>query len=152
MKILFVCLGNICRSPTAHGVMEKKLADAGIDHVQVDSAGTAAYHLGKAPDERTQQAARSLGYELSHLRARQASSDDFFEFDHIFAMDEQNLEDLKSIQPAGSTASLQLALAFTDSERKAVPDPYYGGKDGFSDVLQLCEQLSDDIIKALVKG
>lgn len=152
MKILFVCLGNICRSPTAHGVMEKQLTDQNIQHVQVDSAGTAAYHVGKAPDQRTQQAARSRGYDLSHLRARQVSENDFYEFDYIFAMDEENLSNLKAIQPADSTATVHLALSFTQSPLRAVPDPYYGGDEGFRQVLDLCEKLSDGIIEQLIKG
>lgn len=152
MKILFVCLGNICRSPTAHGVLEQKLSDAGIDWVSVDSAGTAAYHIGKAPDQRTQQAALAGGYDLSSLRARQATAKDFNEFDYILAMDTENLRNLKSLQPADSKAQLSLALDFTDSNLKAVPDPYYGGEDGFKQVLSLCEAIADGIIDRVVKG
>jgi protein-tyrosine phosphatase len=95
-------LGNICRSPTAHAVLERKLAMVGLsDVVEVDSAGTAAWHVGKQPDLRSQQAARKRNYDMSHLRARQAMAGDFLEFDYILAMDNENLENLKSISPAG---------------------------------------------------
>ncbi len=152
MKILFVCLGNICRSPTAHGVMLKKLADAGLDWIEVDSAGTAAYHIGKAPDQRSQQMARQYGYDLSGLRARQAIEEDFVEFDHIFAMDHANYQNLLAIQPSHGKAKLSMALSFSDLDMDEVPDPYYGGEDGFSDVLKICEQLCDDIIDHLARS
>lgn len=152
MKLLFVCLGNICRSPTAHGVMLAQLADAGLNHVHVDSAGTAAYHIGKAPDPRSQAAAKRRGYDLSALRARQVVASDFQEFDYIFAMDENNLADLKNIQPEGSKAELLLALSATEGKGCSVPDPYYGGDRGFDDVLDLCEILCADIIQAHIKA
>ncbi|EAR09764.1 low molecular weight protein-tyrosine-phosphatase [Reinekea blandensis] len=151
MKLLFVCLGNICRSPTAHGVMVKQLADARIDFVEVDSAGTAAYHIGNPPDSRTQAAAERRGYDLSGLRARQVTPEDFYEFDYIFAMDESNLNDLQQLQPEESKARLLLALAFSAERGSTVPDPYYGGEKGFDDVLDLCETLSQDIIKSIVR-
>jgi protein-tyrosine phosphatase len=152
MKILFVCLGNICRSPTAHGVMETKLQKQQLDWVYVDSAGTAAYHIGKSPDQRTQQAASSRGYDLSSLRARQATETDFFEFDYIFAMDKENLRNLERIRPANATATLLLALAFSDLAVTEVPDPYYGGSEGFDNVLGICENLCDDIIDQVVRS
>jgi protein-tyrosine phosphatase len=152
VKVLFVCLGNICRSPTAHGVMLRKLKEAGLDWVEVDSAGTAAYHVGHAPDERAQQVARQYGYDLSGLRARQATEDDFFEFDHIFAMDNANYQNLQAIKPADSKAQLSMALAYSDLSIDEVPDPYYGGSDGFTQVLNICEQLCDDIIEQLIRS
>jgi protein-tyrosine phosphatase len=150
MKILFVCLGNICRSPTAHGVLLKKLIDRDIDYVDIDSAGTAAYHIGKSPDDRTQQVASSKGYDLSSLRARQVVKDDFYEFDYIFAMDDSNYQDLVSIAPVGSTATITKALSYSSLEVDDVPDPYYGGNDGFEAVLSICEQLCDDIIDKVI--
>ena len=152
MKILFVCLGNICRSPTAHGVMLSKLAAAGLDWVEVDSAGTAAYHLGKAPDKRTQRMAARRNYDLSALRARQALAEDFAEFDYIFAMDKANYQNLLAIQPPNAKAKLLMALHFSDLAVSEVPDPYYGGEQGFSEVLTICEQLCDDIIDQLLRS
>jgi protein-tyrosine phosphatase len=154
MKVLFVCLGNICRSPTAHGVLERKLAMAGLsDRVEVDSAGTAAWHIGKEPDLRSQKAARKRNYDLSHLRARQAVSDDFFEYDYVLAMDKSNLHNLQKIVPAGEVkAEPQLFLqAFSTPNLKAqglteVPDPYYGEKNGFEDVLDMLEEACDQLI------
>lgn len=157
IKVLFVCLGNICRSPTAHGVLEHKLAMAGLsDVVEVDSAGTAAWHVGKEPDLRSQLAARKRDYDLSHLRARQAVAEDFLEFDYILAMDYSNLENLKGIVPSGDVKTMpELFLeAYSTPRLKTqglteVPDPYYGGEDGFSAVLDMvedaCEQLILDI-------
>lgn len=154
MKVLFVCLGNICRSPTAHGVLERKLAVAGLsDRVEVDSAGTAAWHMGKEPDLRSQKAARKRDYDLSHLRARQAVANDFLEFDYVLAMDKSNLINLQRIVPVGAVKSQpQLFLqAFTTPNLKArglteVPDPYYGEKDGFEDVLDMVEEACDTLI------
>jgi protein-tyrosine phosphatase len=150
MKILFVCLGNICRSPTAHGVLQKKLDNLKIDYVEVDSAGTAAYHIGKAPDERTQEVARTKGYELGLLEARKVTAEDFYIFDYIFAMDSTNYSDLQKIAPGDSTAILEKALSYSSLDFEDVPDPYYGGHDGFKSVLSICEQLSDDIIEQVI--
>lgn len=152
MKILFVCLGNICRSPTAHGVMESKLASQNLDWVSVDSAGTAAYHIGKAPDQRTQQAARHRGYELSHLRARQVTEQDFYDFDYVLAMDNENIRNLDAIRPADATAKLLPALHFSNIDTNEVPDPYYGGSEGFDNVLDICETLCDDIIEKVIRS
>lgn len=154
MKVLFVCLGNICRSPTAHGVLERKLAMAGLsDVVEVDSAGTAAWHIGKQPDLRSQDAAKKRNYDLSHLRARQAVASDFLEFDYVLAMDKSNLDNLKAIVPAGEVKTQpQLFLqAFSTPNLKAqglteVPDPYYGEKDGFEEVLDMVEEACDQLI------
>jgi len=151
MKLLFVCLGNICRSPTAHGIMEGMLQQRGINWVAVDSAGTAAYHIGKEPDNRSQKAAREQHYDLSGLRARQVSESDFFEFDYIFAMDQSNLNNLQSMQPASSSALVELALARTSLSMTEVPDPYYGGDSGFNDVVSLCETICESIIDQIIK-
>ena len=155
IKVLFVCLGNICRSPTAHAVLERKLAMAGLmGLVEVDSAGTAAWHVGKQPDLRSQQAARKRDYDLSHLRARQAIADDFLEFDYVLAMDEENLENLKAIVPSreGIKANPELFLvsfstpSLVSKGLTQVPDPYYGGKDGFEAVLDMVEDACDQLI------
>lgn len=130
-SLLFVCLGNICRSPAADGIAQSLSKQRGLDW-RIDSAGTGAWHVGKMPDDRMMMAAAARGVDLSPLRARQAEPDDFLRFDHIFAMDETNLADLEQIRPAGATASLSLFLGQGD-----VPDPYYGGADGFEHVLDL---------------
>ncbi len=152
IKVLFVCLGNICRSPTADGVFRKLVADAGLqDLIEIDSAGTAAWHIGKSPDPRTQEAAASRGYDLSELRARQAVVEDFYEYDHILAMDLSNLENLQQIQPADATARLGLFLDYAPQLGiKEVPDPYYGGADGFEQVLDLVEAAGKNLLVELV--
>ncbi len=141
MKILFVCLGNICRSPTAEGVVRHLLA--GTDprlHWVLDSAGTADYHTGDPPDPRTQRAARARGIDLSGLRARQVQAEDFQRFELILAMDRGNLAELNAMRPPAATASTRLFLEFApDSGLVDVPDPYYGGEAGFETVLNLCE-------------
>lgn len=149
--VLFVCLGNICRSPTAQGVFEQRLAGSQLHgRVAVDSAGTAAYHLGKAPDPRTREAARQRGYQLDELRARQVAVDDFYRFDYILAMDAQNLTDLEAMRPADSRARLSLFLDLLAAPpRRDVPDPYYGGEQGFEQVLDLCEAASDALLQRL---
>ncbi|MCC1496308.1 low molecular weight protein-tyrosine-phosphatase [Alcanivorax sp. 1008] len=150
VRILFVCLGNICRSPTAEGVFRQRAAAAGLSLVKIDSAGTAGWHVGKAPDARTVKAAARRGYDLSMLRARQVGVDDFNAFDFILAMDEQNLAELRSIQPAQSVAELGLFLEYAEGPvPREVPDPYYGGDQGFQTVLDLVESASDGLIRRL---
>jgi len=147
MKVLFVCLGNICRSPTAEGVFRHKLRAAGLDHrVQVDSAGTGDWHVGKAPDSRTRQAALRRGYDLSAQRARQVEVADFQRFDLILAMDQSNLRNLEALRPADGCADLDLYLRRYALALDEVPDPYYGGEDGFEQVLDLIEQASDALL------
>lgn len=152
IKVLFVCLGNICRSPTADGVFRKQVADAGLkDLIKIDSAGTAAWHIGKSPDPRTQEAAASRGYDLSKLKARQAVVEDFYEYDHILAMDLSNLENLQQLRPADATAKLGLFLDYAPQLGvKEVPDPYYGGADGFEHVLDLVEAAGKNLLVELV--
>ncbi len=150
MKVLFVCLGNICRSPTAAGVFRKYLAASPLaDKVSVDSAGTADWHTGKAPDPRTCAAALKRGYDLSKLQARQATAEDFHEFDLILAMDNSNLANLEALRPANSRAELDLLLQRYDLPRSEVPDPYYGGEQGFEDVLNLLENASQALLAEL---
>lgn len=147
MKVLFVCLGNICRSPTAEGVFRHKLRAAGLeDCVQVDSAGTGDWHIGKAPDSRTRQAALRRGYDLSMQRARQVEAADFQRFDLILAMDKSNLRNLEALRPGDARADLDLYLRRFDLALDEVPDPYYGGEDGFEQVLDLIEQASDALL------
>lgn len=148
MRILFVCLGNICRSPTAHGVFQQVLDNAGVAaHIHVDSAGTAGYHVGAAPDPRSVAAARTRGYDLSPLRARQVCAEDFAAFDYILAMDESNLANLQRICPDGFAGYLGLFLDFAQATEREVPDPYYGGSDGFDHVLDLAEDASAGLLR-----
>lgn len=139
--ILFVCMGNICRSPTAEGVFRKLVQDEGLEHAfLIDSAGTIGYHVGEAPDPRTQAAARRRGIDLSALRARKVEREDFERFRYILAMDRDNLAHLESMRPPGSQAHVGLFLSFADGiDVDEVPDPYYGGARGFEEVLDLVE-------------
>ena len=140
-KVLFVCLGNICRSPTAEGVVRAIAAREfpALD-IEVDSAGTADYHVGEPPDRRTVAAARRRGYELAALRARQVQPGDFARFELVLAMDRANLAELESRRPRDGTARLGLFLEFAPGTGVAeVPDPYYGAVEDFERVLDLCE-------------
>lgn len=148
IKVLFVCMGNICRSPTAEGVFRHKVEQKNLqEQISIDSAGTHAYHVGNPPDQRAQDAALKRDINLSQQRARRVSADDFSEFDYVIAMDESNLDDLLSICPAGYEDRLHLFLAFSDSENKEVPDPYYGQGRGFEIVLNLVEDASEGLLK-----
>lgn len=150
MKILCVCLGNICRSPTAEGVLRAIAAREfpGLT-LHVDSAGTAQYHVGEPPDRRTIAAGRRRGYDLSGLRARLVTPDDFRRFDYILAMDRNNLSELKARRMAGATARLALFMSFTDLGHDEVPDPYYGGVEDFERVLDLCEHAARGFLRSL---
>ena len=145
-RLLFVCLGNICRSPAADGIARAMVAQQGLDW-RIDSAGTGAWHIGHPPDNRMISAAAARGIDLTRLRARQAEPDDFLRFDHIFAMDESNLADLEQICPPEATAQLSLFLAEAD-----VPDPYYGGDDGFERVLDLISERLEFLFQHLQQG
>jgi len=150
MKVLFVCLGNICRSPTAEGVFRHKLQEAGLaDLIEVDSAGTGDWHIGKAPDNRTRLAAQRRGYDLSALRARQVVADDFARYDLVLAMDNSNLHQLSALRPLASVGELDLFLRRYRLALEEVPDPYYGGEDGFEHVLDLIEQACDGLLAEL---
>lgn len=150
MRVLFVCLGNICRSPTAEAIMRQRLRQAGLaERILVDSAGTGGWHVGKAPDPRTQQAALRRGYDLSALRGRQVSADDFSRFDLLLAMDSSNLSHLQGLRPATASAELDLYLRRYRLALEEVPDPYYGGAQGFEQVLDLLEQASDALLSEL---
>jgi low molecular weight protein-tyrosine phosphatase len=153
IRILFVCLGNICRSPTAEGVFRHLLAqDAPELQVEVDSAGTADYHVGEPPDLRSQRAAMRRGIDLGGLRARQVVPADFAHFDFILAMDRGNLRELETMRPKVSRARLQLFLEYApDMGRLEVPDPYYGDAGAFEAVLDLTAAASRGLLAALQK-
>jgi protein-tyrosine phosphatase len=151
VRVLFVCLGNICRSPTAEGVFRHLLAlEAPTLQVEADSAGTAGYHIGDPPDPRSQRAALRRGVDLGGLRARQVMPADFAHFDLILAMDRDNLAGLQSMRPARSRAQLRLFLDYAPQlDLREVPDPYYGDAGGFEEVLDLAAAASRGLIAAL---
>ncbi len=150
MRVLFVCLGNICRSPTAEAVFRNVVAqDADGLAIEIDSAGTHAYHIGEPPDARAQAAARRRGIDMSALRARQVHPSDFEEFDLILAMDRDNLAELKRRCPAQFHDRLRLLLEYAVVTDREVPDPYYGGEAGFEQVLDLVEQASRGLLDDL---
>jgi len=131
--VLFVCLGNICRSPLAEAAFRKAAQDVGLK-IDIDSAGTGDWHVGKPPDRRAQAVARSHGIDISHLRARQIEPADYTRFSHIFALDHQNLADIEARTPAGATAQISLLLDWVPGrEGMAVNDPYFGGEDHFAE-------------------
>ncbi len=144
-KVLFVCLGNICRSPTAHGVMAAKIQQQRLGaRIEVDSAGTSDWHIGRQPDSRTIACAKRSGYDLSTQRARQVCKEDFAVFDYIFAMDNNNLRELQQLKPAGFSGHLGLFLdVLTEQPLREMPDPYYGDGAAFEQVLSLCEAACD---------
>lgn len=150
MKVLFVCLGNICRSPTAEGVFRRALEQAGLaDDVEIDSCGVGSWHVGKEPDARAQQAALIRGIDLSGLRARQLNVQDFAEFDYVLGMDQDNLRAIRDRKPANSQAHIGLFLDFAGTPGAEVPDPYYGGDEGFENVLNMIEAASNGLIQHL---
>jgi protein-tyrosine phosphatase len=150
-RVLFVCTGNICRSPTAEGVLRKAAERTGMaDRLEVDSAGTHGYHVGDPPDERSQLAARHRGYDISGLRGRRVSPDDFHRFDLILAMDREHLAILERSRPKNAGCRISLFLEFArNSEEMEVPDPYYGGAAGFERVLDLIEDAATGLLDSL---
>ena len=151
VKVLFVCMGNICRSPTAEGVFTHLVNQSGMSaHVQIDSAGTHAYHVGHAPDARSQKTSMGRGIDISHLRARKVNEGDFYEFDYILAMDKDNYANLQEICPQGEEHRLSLFLDFAPhlTERE-VPDPYYGGPSGFERVMDMISEASEGLLKTI---
>jgi len=151
-SVLFVCMGNICRSPTAEGVFRHHVVEAGlIEHIEIDSAGTHAYHVGEPADRRACAAAERRGMSLEGIRARRVSLDDFERFDHILAMDEDNLARLHDEAPEEHRHKLRLFLEFADMEEREVPDPYYGGAAGFERVLDLVEDASRGLLETLAR-
>jgi protein-tyrosine phosphatase len=150
--VLFVCTGNICRSPTAEGVFRHLARERGVlDLLRIDSAGTHDYHVGEAPDARSVEHAARRGYDLAPLRARQVSGADFREFDRILAMDRGHLRQLKAMAPAGSPARVAMFLDHSGSWRGLdVPDPYYGGSRGFEEVLDMVEEASARLLEEIL--
>jgi protein-tyrosine phosphatase len=153
-RILFVCMGNICRSPTAEGVVRLLAERAGMSSlIEVDSAGTHASHEGELPDQRARKAAASRGYNLSGMRARCVKDQDFSRFDRILAMDHQNFSALSRYCPSEHLDKLGLFLDYAEGlALDEVPDPYYGGPEGFEKVLDLCEQAAKGLIEAIAKS
>jgi protein-tyrosine phosphatase len=151
IKVLFVCMGNICRSPTAEGAFRRIVAQSGMESsVFIDSAGTHDYHVGAPPDRRAQSAAAGRGYDISGLRGRLVSERDCAEFDYILAMDADNLANLQRLCPARHRHKLHLFLTFSARyPGQEVPDPYYGGSQGFETVLDMVEDASHGLLAAL---
>lgn len=151
VKILFVCTGNICRSPTAEGVFRHLVREAGLDGViHTDSAGTHGYHIGEPPDGRSQRAAKARGVDLSDLRARKVRAADFADFDYVLAMDRGHLDQLQRLAPAGSAATIRLFLDYApDAPKREVPDPYYGEGQHFTEVLDLVEMGARGLLDAI---
>ncbi len=149
-SVLFVCMGNICRSPTAEGVFRSHVTEAGLsDRIVIDSAGTHAYHVGSPPDRRAAAAAERRGIVLGDLRARRVNDEDFQRFDYILAMDLDNVEHLKDEFPPKYHSKVRLFLEFSPGREREVPDPYYGGASGFERVLDLVEEASRGLLETL---
>lgn len=148
VSVLFVCMGNICRSPTAQGVFEYLVKNEGLTgHIQIDSAGTHAYHVGEGPDSRAMEAAKRRGIDLGTQRARRVAEVDFEHFDLVLAMDQDNYHDLLAVCPAHQSEKLRLFLDFApEAGTREVPDPYYGGGTGFERVLDLVEQAARGLL------
>lgn len=151
IKVLFVCMGNICRSPTAEGVFRQALQNNGLDgKAEVSSAGTHGYHVGEPPDQRAQRAAASRGYDLSAIRARKVSPQDMAYFDLVLAMDRRTLESLRAICPPEYEDRLGLFMAYAvEHDEDEVPDPYYGRGEGFGRVLDMIEDASRGLLLRL---
>lgn len=147
--VIFICMGNICRSPTAEAVFRHYVEQEGLSEaIHIDSAGTHDYHIGDAPDGRTQRVASQRGYDMSALRGRQVGAVDFARFDYVLAMDEVNLAILKRLRPQDAESHLGLFLEFAEKhEEREVPDPYYGGAQGFEHVLDLVEDAANGLLK-----
>lgn len=145
-KLLVVCMGNICRSPTAEAVLRAKAMNLGME-VEIDSAGTIDYHSGSQPDHRSRRAGEKRGYSFQGIRARQVRAEDFAYFDMVFAADKTNLHDLFAICPAQCQHKISLFLSHCSCEHDEIPDPYYGGDAGFEQVLDLIEQAADAILE-----
>lgn len=151
-RLLFVCMGNICRSPTAKGVFDRVLREAGIEFVS-ESAGTHDYHVGQAPDRRAIEAARKAGFDIEGDIARQFVREDFHRFDRIFAMDRANLERIVMLRPDDAAARAQLVMALVpDYGMDEVPDPYYGGRRGFVQVIDMLEAAAVALADNLADG
>ena len=149
-SVLFVCMGNICRSPTAEGVFRHHVSEQGLaDKIEIDSAGTHAYHVGEPPDRRATAAAKRRGISLAGIAARRVSEDDFERFDLILAMDEDNHQRLLDEAPAEHREKVRLFLSYSSLGEHEVPDPYYGGAAGFERVLDLIEDASRGLLDSV---
>jgi len=148
VRVLFVCMGNICRSPTAHGVFRSLVQQQNLQSaIEIDSAGTHAYHIGEPPDRRAQSTATQRGVDLSDLRARAVKTRDFDKFDYILAMDEANFMSLQASSPEETQHKIRLFLSFAPQlNRREVPDPYYGGQKGFENVFDMIEQAAQGLL------
>lgn len=148
INVLFVCMGNICRSPTAHGLFESLVAAQGMENqIRVDSAATHAYHIGDAPDSRAQAAALLRGVDLSSQRARQVDKNDFGHFHYVIAMDEANVSGLRCLAGSQDAQQIQLFMNFASRwNEREVPDPYYGGDHGFERVLDMVEDAAEGLL------
>ncbi|SEQ17242.1 protein-tyrosine phosphatase [Ectothiorhodospira magna] len=148
IRVLFVCMGNICRSPIAHGVFEHLVLQSGLaDRIEVDSAGTHAYHVGELPDSRARRTAKARGLDLSSQRARHATPADLQHFDYVLVMDEDNLAHMRRLGEAGQRLHLSLLMTFAQQhQEKEVPDPYYGGEAGFERVMDMIEDASAGLL------
>ena len=153
VRVLFVCMGNICRSPTAVGMFRKVIEDAGeAELIEIDSAGTHAYHIGKPPDERTLSAAMRRGIDLSYRRGRQVNRKDFDAFDFVLCMDRENHKDLVAVGGPTAKGKLHLFLDFAPHQKhREVPDPYFGGPEGFEQVLDLVQIASEGLLADIRK-
>jgi protein-tyrosine phosphatase len=152
-RVLFVCMGNICRSPTAEGVFRHFVEEGGLsDHIEIDSAGTHAYHTDEPPDRRASAAAARRGYSLTQIRARRVVTKDFEQFDYIVAMDRDNVERLVEQAEVEHHDKIRLFLEFASGQEDEVPDPYYGGAAGFERVLDLVEDASRGLLETLQKS
>ncbi len=152
-SVLFVCMGNICRSPTAEGVFRHVVKQHNMqDIIAIDSAGTHAYHVGEPPDRRAQATAKTRGLDLSGQRARKVERVDFDRFDYVIAMDRSNYDDLKGLKGDKQKAQLHLFMDFArDWENSEVPDPYYGGSNGFEQVFDMVQSASEGLLDHIVK-
>jgi protein-tyrosine phosphatase len=151
VKVLFVCMGNICRSPTAQGVFTKRVVDEGLTElIEIDSAGTHAYHIGELPDPRARATAKQRGIDLSKQRARRAIAEDFEQFDYVLAMDQDNYRVLSALCPPGREERLRLFMDYAPHlGHREVPDPYYGGANGFEVVFDLVDEAARGLLEAI---
>ena len=152
IKVLFVCMGNICRSPTAEGIFRQLVEDNNLPHqFEIDSAGTHAYHIGQAPDERAQQIAYRQGVDLSELTARKVCADYYQQFDYILVMDKANLDDIAPHCPTDLKYKIQRILDYAPQQsERDVPDPYYGGESGFEHVYNLLQQACEGLFSQVM--
>lgn len=152
VKVLFVCLGNICRSPLAEGILKKKVKERGLESFFfIDSCGTSDYHIGEPPDGRTIKNALENGLNLDHI-GRQFTAQDFYDFDYIIAMDSSNVRNIESIRPKGSRRQIRLTRSFDQMGLNMdVPDPYYGGEKGFQDVFDIIDRSIEGLLDFMIR-